>query len=274
MMRISRFSVTDVAHYREHGYLLPKDPVFTPARFAALRNRYQTLDGIWTQQYHQRSEAFDKPHFLFPELFDYLLDPALLDLVEPLIGPDIGLFSSHFICKPAGTGQRVPWHEDSAYWSGIFDSVNDICTLWLAIDPSDSGNGCLRVIDQSHTNGYSTYQAVRDQEASVFGTEITSDAIDESKAVDFELQPNFCSLHHARMIHGSNANRSNRRRCGLSIRYFSTRHRFLGGPMPESFRIYLARGVDHSGNCYADPVGVNQAWVDAMLEGQLPEGHL
>jgi len=70
MMRLSRFSAAEVAQYHEHGYLLPKEPVLAPQRFAALRSRYQKLDDIWTQQYHQRSEAFDKPHFLFPELFD------------------------------------------------------------------------------------------------------------------------------------------------------------------------------------------------------------
>jgi hypothetical protein len=265
---------TALENYQRHGYLLPASPVLSSEGFSRLLDRFQRMLTVWTGQYQQRAEAFDKPHFLFPELFDVLFDARLLDLVEPLIGGDIGLFSSHFICKPAGCGQRVPWHEDSAYWSGIFDSSDDICTLWLALDRSDTENGCLRVIEGSQHHGFSSYHPVEDGDQAVFGSEIVRSQVDESKAVDFVLDPNHCSIHNARMIHGSNANRSPRRRCGLSIRYFSTRRKFLGGPLPESFRIYLARGRDHAGNRYADPSGVNQAWINDLLGGSIPPSHL
>jgi len=55
----------------------------------------------------------DVPHFTDHRAVPLALSPGVLDMVEPLLGPDIALFSSHFICKPRGTGQRVPWHEDS-----------------------------------------------------------------------------------------------------------------------------------------------------------------
>ena len=56
----------------------------------------------------------DVPHFKHPELFEWLLADEVLDFVEAFIGPDIALWSSHFISKPPGDGKRVPWHEDSA----------------------------------------------------------------------------------------------------------------------------------------------------------------
>ena len=68
-----------------------------------------------------------------------------LDVVESLIGPDIALWSSHFLCKPAGTGKRAPWHEDSAYWGQVLDPM-EVVTIWLAIDPSTPENGCMRVL--------------------------------------------------------------------------------------------------------------------------------
>jgi hypothetical protein len=266
-------SVIDVDAYRKQGWLLPDREVYPAETFARLRSRFDALLGEWTGRYQQRPEAMDKPHFLFPELFEYLLHDEVLDLVEPLLGPDFGLFTSHFICKPAGTGQRVPWHEDSSYWRGIFERIDQVCTVWVALDPSDRANGCLRVISGSHVNGFSSYQNVADPRDSVFGTEIRRDEVDESRAVDFELAPNRCSIHEARIIHGSDSNRSDRRRCGLTIRFFSTRCRFLRGPLPPSFRIYLARGRDHAGNRYDEPGGVNQAWIDEVL-GKLPPSHL
>jgi hypothetical protein len=268
------YSATELAQYRRDGYVLPRRPVFDDATFARLTGRFAELLEIWTGHYGQRAEAMDKPHFLFPELYEFVLHREVLDLVEPLIGPDIGFFTSHFICKPPRTGQRVPWHEDSSYWRGIFDPFEDICTVWLALDPSDRANGCLRVIAGSQANGFSEYRPVEDPQGSVFGTEVRPEQVDESRAVDFVLEPNRCSVHHARIIHGSDANRSERRRCGFTMRYFSTRCRFLGGPMPEAFQIYLARGRDHAGNRYGEPGAVNRAWIDQMLAGKVPPSHI
>jgi hypothetical protein len=50
----------------------------------------------------------DVPHFMHPKLLEWAFDDAVLDLVEPITGPDIVLYSSHFISKPKGNGKRVP----------------------------------------------------------------------------------------------------------------------------------------------------------------------
>jgi ectoine hydroxylase-related dioxygenase (phytanoyl-CoA dioxygenase family) len=266
-------AAADLETYQRLGYALPTRPVYPAADFERLRALFARLLPRWVDDHGQRPESMDKPHFLFPELFEFLLHDAVLDLVEPLIGPDFGLFTSHFICKPARTGQRVPWHEDSSYWKGLFDRIDDVCTVWVALDRSDKENGCLRVIAGSHVGGYSAYEPVPDPANAVFGTEIRRDQVDESRAVDFELDPNRCSIHHARIIHGSDANRSERRRCGLTIRFFSTRCRFRAESMPPSFRVYLARGRDHAGNRYGEPRGVNQDWLEQVV-GKLPPTHL
>ena len=54
---------------------------------------------------------------------------------------------------------------------------------------------------------------VEDASKEVFTTEIKKNTFDESKAVNCELKPNHCSIHHAKAIHGSNANTSALRRC-------------------------------------------------------------
>ena len=46
--------------------------------------------------------------------------------------------------------------------------------------------------------------------------------IDESAAVDVVLDPGEFSLHHGRMFHASNPNKSSQRRIGLAIRYIAT----------------------------------------------------
>src|SRR5690606_7428508 len=110
----------------------------------------------------------------------------------------------------------------SYYWKGRLDRYDKIVTVWLAIDRSTRENGCMRVIPGTHRNGFSEYEDV-DTSRHVFHQQIKNpDALDVGKAVDFELEPNECSLHDARIIHGAEANTSPYRRCGYTMRYFST----------------------------------------------------
>ncbi|MFW6038916.1 MAG: phytanoyl-CoA dioxygenase family protein, partial [bacterium] len=184
----------------------------------------------------------------------------VLDLVEPIIGPDIALWSSHFICKPAGKGKRVPWHEDSAYWKGRLDPM-DVVTVWLAIDPSTPQNGCMRVVPGSHVNGFSEYEPVAEREKEVFAREIKGADRFEHEAVDCVLEPNQCSIHHAKCVHGSHANTGHMRRCGYTMRYMPTTVKFIDEANKEGFQIYLARGCDRAGNRYGDPSKPNPAFL-------------
>jgi ectoine hydroxylase-related dioxygenase (phytanoyl-CoA dioxygenase family) len=203
-----------------------------------------------------RPEQMDVPHFLYPELFEWLFDDQVLNLVESLIGPDIALYSSHFLCKPPGDGKRVPWHEDSAYWRGTFpEDQMEVCTLWLAIDDSDEGNGAMQIIPGTHLGkgGYSDYIPVSDPDRSAFHQEIRPQLYDAKRAVTCSLRAGQASLHHAKLMHGSPLNTSNRRRCGYTMRYISTRCHFNHELRGKGHQMYLARGVDHAGNRYGDP---------------------
>jgi ectoine hydroxylase-related dioxygenase (phytanoyl-CoA dioxygenase family) len=264
--RQPRLSPSQVEFYHREGYLLPQQAVFPEADFRELCTTFERLLTHWTA-HGGRPEAMDVPHFYAPELMRWLLHPAVLDLVEPITGPDIQLFTSHFICKPALDGRRVPWHEDSAYWKGQWDPM-DVVTVWLAIDPANLENGCMHVVPGTHRHGYSDYDNL--SEKAVFGTEIKKGTFDEATAVPCILPAGHASLHHAKMIHGSAANTSPRRRCGYTMRYISAAAKRLKGP--PAFQIYQARGRNLAGNAVADPTQPNQAWID--IHGfQPPKGH-
>ncbi|MDX2227813.1 MAG: phytanoyl-CoA dioxygenase family protein [Verrucomicrobiae bacterium] len=244
-----RLSPEQIAQYNTQGYTLYRNPVFSPAKFEALRSHFETLVANLPPGF--RPENLDVPHFADVKLFDWLLDDEVLDLVEGVIGPDIALWSSHFICKPRGDGKRVPWHEDSSYWRGSLDPIR-VCTVWLAIDPSTRVNGCMKVIPGTQTGGFSEYENVADPEKHVFPTEIKRHQFDENKAVLIELQPNEASLHDGRLMHASEPNTSNIRRCGYTMRYMSTAVKFNQENFSQH-KIYLARGRDLAGNSYGDP---------------------
>ncbi|MEO6435695.1 MAG: phytanoyl-CoA dioxygenase family protein [Tepidisphaeraceae bacterium] len=247
--RTSRLSPEQVAFFRQEGYLRCTEAVLPESKFTRLRDHFEQKLLRLPEGF--RPEGMDVPHFTDTKLFEWLFADEVLDLVEPIIGPDIALFSSHFICKPRGNGKRVPWHEDSFYWRGMIEPM-EVATVWLAIDPSTRENGCMNVIPRTHDNGFSDYDPV-DPATSVFATEIRKAQMDATKSVALELAPNQASLHDARLIHGSDANTSTLRRCGYTMRFMSTRVKFNHEKAGASHNIYLARGCDHAGNVYSDP---------------------
>jgi len=245
-----RLTPAQVEAYHREGYLIYDQPVLDLLKFNRLKACFEKI--LAELPAEERPEAMDVPHFMHPELFEWALDDAVLDIVEPILGPDIALFSTHFICKPKGNGKRVPWHEDSAYWKSQIDPM-DVVTVWLALDPSLKENGCMMVIPTTHRTGqkgFSDYSAV-DATKNVFGSEIIQDHRDDAKRVYIELQPNQCSLHNARIQHGSEPNTSNLRRCGWTLRFTSTAVKFAD--FKGAHQAYLARGRDLGGNTYADP---------------------
>lgn len=161
-------------------------------------------------------------------------DDRLLDIAEMFIGPNIALFASHYISKAAFSGQPVLWHQDAAFWP--LDPM-EVITLWLAVDDSTPENGCLRVVPGSHKQKLHDLRQ-REDVANVLGAEIAA-TVDESEARDLVLDAGDVEVHHPMIIHGSNANTSPRRRCGLTIRYIPTSTRITTAEQPYSSALLL-----------------------------------
>jgi ectoine hydroxylase-related dioxygenase (phytanoyl-CoA dioxygenase family) len=168
-------------------------------------------------------------------------DDRLVDIAQQFVGPDIALFASHYISKPPYSGRPVLWHQDSAFWPL---EPMEVVTLWLAIDHSTPENGCVRLIPGSHTR---PIEAMRLNTAveNVLGHEIAVE-VDESRAVDMVLRPGDVEVHHPNIVHGSNANTSPMRRCGLTIRYIPTSTRITDPeqPYPSAFHLRGTPGAN------------------------------
>jgi hypothetical protein len=61
-----------------------------------------------------------------------------------------------------------------------------------------------------------------------------------------------CSLHKARIIHGANANTSDKRRAGYTMRYFPTSLVYADLPANKGHKLWLARGKDIAGNTFVN----------------------
>lgn len=67
--------------------------------------------------------------------------------LQQLIGPSIEFLSVKAVFKNGQTNFASPWHHDWAYWQG-----SPKISIWIALDPADTDNGCLRMIPGSHTS--------------------------------------------------------------------------------------------------------------------------
>ena len=198
----------------------------------------------WLQQRHPELRGEDLGHELVardPFWVRLVSDDRLLDIAEQFVGPDIALFASHYICKPPHSGRPVLWHQDGAYWPL---EPMEVVTLWLAIDESTPANGGLRVIPGSHLGDLHELRPRADID-SVLGSESATE-VTESLAVDLTMSPGDVEVHHPAIMHGSAANTSAKRRCGLTIRYIptSTRITALEQPYPSALLLRGNPGVN------------------------------
>ena len=204
--------------YDENGYVIVRNAI--DAGLAA-----EMVDHIhWLSRKHPdvRPEQYHH-NMLVDDPFMHRLvgDDRLLDIAEQFIGPNIALFAAHYIAKSPRIGRAVQWHQDGFYWPL---EPMEVTTLWVAGTPSTVENGCMRVLPRTQSNKLFTRRDLidLDKEKFVLGVGIHPDHIDETDAVDLELEAGDISIHHPSIIHGSNANTSDQWRVGLTLRYIPT----------------------------------------------------
>jgi ectoine hydroxylase-related dioxygenase (phytanoyl-CoA dioxygenase family) len=73
--------------------------------------------------------------------------PAVVDVVEDLIGPGARIFRDVLIVKPAESDGVFSYHQDSAYWDV---EPRALVSCWLAATDVPEEASCLRVIPRSH----------------------------------------------------------------------------------------------------------------------------
>jgi len=183
-------------------------------------------------------------------------DPEIVELVSGVIGEDVILWGCHVFCKPPVEGYETPWHQDGHYWP-----IRPLatCTAWVALESSDRGNGCLRVIPGSHAARTLHPHLHEDRTDLTLNQRMAAGSFDEGEAVDVELRAGEMSLHDVYMIHGARPNTSTRRRTGVALRYMPATSLFDRGLRPSDGKtgvpvnfgqrpLWLLRGVDRAGN--------------------------
>lgn len=229
-----------VAFYNEQGYLKPfeiynaleaaRNRAYFDYLLAELRAQNDGRDSYAINGYHTRCEG----------IYDMATHPATLDLVEDLVGPNVICWGTHFFAKMPHDPKAVPWHQDASYWS--LTPARTV-TVWLAIDDADRENAAMMFLPGTHRRGHLKWKQA--EGPAVLGQEI-EDVDRFGEPVHDELGAGQISLHADMLAHGSEPNGSDRRRCGLTIRYCPPEVKPLNAGWGEN--AILCRGEDTTGH--------------------------
>lgn len=202
-----------IQDWNRDGYLGPLD-VLTATETEDLRAYFDELLAA-TFAEGKDSYSISSAHLKHARVWDLLTHPKLVGYVSDLLGENVIGWGSHFFCKMPGDGKRVDWHQDCSYWPL---TPTKAVTVWLAIDDADLGNGGMEVYTGSHTKGLIDFET----------SEASSDNVLDQVVLHPEehgehrftpVAAGQVSIHSDLLVHGSAPNQSDRRRCGLTLRY-------------------------------------------------------
>ncbi len=229
-------TLNQVDHYHSHGYV-KNVPVFDVSQTMTIQSKFRELanrlprgvDINQVNMWHKCSRWF----------YELCREPVILDCVEDLIGPDFYQWAGQFFVKYPGDGSEVPWHQDAQYWPL---SPQKTVTVWLAVYDTDDANAAMQVYSGSHLNGEYAHH-VNDNPHYVLEQEADISDCRPEDIVTIDLKAGEISLHDSGLLHGSGPNRSQRDRCGITMRFCPTEVQCDLSVWP-TFEVYMARGVD------------------------------
>jgi hypothetical protein len=199
--------------YNQNGYVRPIS-IFSPDEIAEIRTYF---DDLLAKVIAAGGDSYSisSAHLKYGRVWDLLTHPRIVSVVKDVLGPDIVGWGSHFFCKMPRDGKAVAWHQDASYWPL---TPTKALTVWLAIDDADVENACMRFIKGSHHFGHMTFRESSAAEHNVLNQTIDNPEQFGEPVYDC-LKAGECSIHSDLLLHGSEANLSDRRRCGLTLRF-------------------------------------------------------
>ena len=225
-----------IDRYNADGFLVPID-IFTATEIAEIR---AYIDDLMPKALAAGWGNYDVVnwHKTCRGIWDIVTEPRIIDVASDLLGDSVVLRHSHLFAKLPGDPKRVSWHQDASYWPL---TPSRVVSAWLAIDDVDVDNSAMRVIPGSHRHAQLTFHDSTEDENNVL-FQTVRDAEDWGRPpVPLEMKAGQISLHSDWILHGSEPNGSDRRRCGLAMRYLSADVRAYDGWNAHSV---WCRGID------------------------------
>jgi len=201
-------SPDEVKRYHAQGYLGPFRAI-DEQDATGLRDRIER-EVLVSDGPHPTSR-YAARHLDHRCVYDLVTQPAILDRMTCIMGPNLLLWAVNFWFKRPGDKQ-IPWHQDGNYWP--IEPVLNL-SAWTALDHVDADNSCVHLVPGSHKR---VIPHVPVQADKAFAQEADPSQFDSGRAIAMPLKPGEFFLFNERTLHFSDVNRSNRTRYGMSMR--------------------------------------------------------
>ena len=211
-----------VRQYQQNGWVSPID-IYDAGEIADIRGELEKAENNWPDALS--GPGRNNAHLVLPVLDRIAHEPRILDAVEQLIGHDILITSTTLFIKDPHTKGYVSWHQDARY---VGLEPHNWVTAWLAITDVNEENGCMYMLPGSHEQPLVDHDDTYGED-NILTRGQTIHGVDEASTVPVLLKAGQLSLHHPRVIHGSGANSSSRRRIGFAIQSY------VGGDVEQVF---------------------------------------
>jgi ectoine hydroxylase len=149
----------------------------------------------------------NSPTDVHPTYWEFASQSVVVDVVSALVGPDVKFHHSKLNFKEARGGEQVKWHQDIQFWPHTNYSP---LTVGLFLDDVEPGMGEVGFVPGSHDGElFDLYDGDRWRGA-IATDDLARVALD---AAVFPTGPaGTVTVHNCRTVHGSEVNRSDRRR--------------------------------------------------------------
>lgn len=157
-----------------------------------------------------------------PTLFNYVKDPAVLDVAGQLVGQprgELGVIATNVFNKPPGVDSRHPMHQDLRYFR--LRPAQGIVGVWTALSACERESGCLAVVPGSQQGPLLRHDAP-DWEY-VNHAFLGVEGAASMRRIHIEMQPGDTLFFHPLLIHGSGQNRSGHCRRAISAHFAAAR---------------------------------------------------
>jgi ectoine hydroxylase-related dioxygenase (phytanoyl-CoA dioxygenase family) len=236
-------------------------PALPPEKAAAYRANFAEME----QLAGHPLPRIGNPARHFAWAYRLATEPAVLDAVEEVLGPDLLLAGTLVFCKYPRDPAFVAWHQDNLYsnWH-LTPSVS----AWIALRDSTIANGCMRVVPGSHREGVLPHAELGNANNLLQQGQEIQVEVNEADAVEVVLREGEMSLHHSAIIHGSRPNRSDGQRLGFIARFVTSAYDLNSQQAP----FILARGRAEQGNFQLAPPPLERPLAEAWADYQrIPE---
>ena len=230
-----------IEEFQRDGFVAPVR-VISVARARYYRERLEAFEADYPDD---RLKLDQKAHMICPWVDEMIREPAILDATEDLVGPDILCWGTSLRAKQPDGKTFAGWHQDTAY-----ADVKPIVVIGaLALSPARTENGCIRAIAGSHRGKLLPHKEAFHTDSLLSREQYIDAPIDETVAVDFELDPGEIALFNNAIIHSSKPNFGRDRRIIFLLEMVPARA-YQEAPRESAT---IVRGQDAFGHFDIDP---------------------